>query len=220
MYIKVYIHFGMDISHRIHFWYQFLLRMLFFEKIAKSHFLVKIFLQAKKWFWVKNDNISWKSCWGTTLGTVFQFYKLGNMFENFAYKRQKTWFFAKKSLFCHLLVKIFKKYFLYKKFWEKTFLGECLNMVFKQFSTNILNSKLFLACHKNFYQKGDILPFSRKKKTKQNKTKQNKTKQKQNKTKTSKQTNKNSIFSNTWNQKRIRSLISIPEMYTLYTSQL
>ena len=41
MYIKVYI-FGMEMSHRIHFLYQILPKiMIFFEKIAKNHFLVK-----------------------------------------------------------------------------------------------------------------------------------------------------------------------------------
>ena len=37
MYIKVYI-FGVEMSQRIYFWYQILLKMLFFEKMAKNPF--------------------------------------------------------------------------------------------------------------------------------------------------------------------------------------
>ena len=45
----------MEMSHRIHFWYQILLKMLFlflfffcFEKMAKNNFLVKIFYDKLK----------------------------------------------------------------------------------------------------------------------------------------------------------------------------
>ena len=37
IYIKVYIS-GMEVSQRICFWYQILLKILCFEKIAKNHF--------------------------------------------------------------------------------------------------------------------------------------------------------------------------------------
>ena len=43
MYIKVYIS-GMEMSQRIHFWYQILLKMMIFEKMAKNTFLVKNFV--------------------------------------------------------------------------------------------------------------------------------------------------------------------------------
>ena len=38
----------------------------------------------------------------------FQIFELGDIFENIVQKSQKTWFFAKKSLFWHFLVTIFK----------------------------------------------------------------------------------------------------------------
>ena len=51
MYIKVYIS-GMEMSQRIHFWYQFLLKMLLFlENGKKTHFL------GQKYLWqAKNNN--------------------------------------------------------------------------------------------------------------------------------------------------------------------
>ena len=42
MYLKVYIS-GMEMSQRIHFWLNFTKNDGFFEKMAKEHFLVKIF---------------------------------------------------------------------------------------------------------------------------------------------------------------------------------
>ena len=48
MYIKVYIS-GMEISQRIHFWYQILLKMLTFWENGKKPLLSQKFLwQAKK----------------------------------------------------------------------------------------------------------------------------------------------------------------------------
>ena len=62
MYIKVYI-FGMEMSKRIHFWYQILPKMMIFLwENGKNHFGLKILGQpTKKQFWVKNAEIAWKS---------------------------------------------------------------------------------------------------------------------------------------------------------------
>ena len=38
----------MEMSQRIHFWYQISLKMLIFEKMAKNMFLIKNFCEAKK----------------------------------------------------------------------------------------------------------------------------------------------------------------------------
>ena len=49
MYIKVYIS-EMEMSQRIHFWYQILLKRWFFEKMAKKHFF------GQKFLWQANKN--------------------------------------------------------------------------------------------------------------------------------------------------------------------
>ena len=78
MYINVYIS-GMKMNQRFHFWYQILLKILIFwgngkkktkqtnkqnkTKQKKPTFLVKNFCdKLKKYFWVKNAKIAWKSC--------------------------------------------------------------------------------------------------------------------------------------------------------------
>ena len=62
MYIKVYIS-VMEMSQRIHFWYQILLKMLIFWENGKKHLFGQKFLwQAQKKNWVKSAKIAWKSC--------------------------------------------------------------------------------------------------------------------------------------------------------------
>ena len=58
MYIKVYI-FGMELSQRIHFWYQISLKMSIFDKTAKNHIFgkKKVCAGYKSQFWVKNAEI-------------------------------------------------------------------------------------------------------------------------------------------------------------------
>ena len=66
--------FGIKISHRIHFWYQMSPKMLIFWKNHQkiTLFASQFFWQAnKKQFWVKNAQITWKSCKDTCLGTIF-----------------------------------------------------------------------------------------------------------------------------------------------------
>ena len=59
MYIKVYI-FGMEMSQKIHFWCQILLKMsIFWQNGKKSLFWFKKFLDSlQKQFWVKNAEIA------------------------------------------------------------------------------------------------------------------------------------------------------------------
>ena len=49
MYVKVYIS-GMEMSQKIHFRYQILLKMIVFEKMAKKHFF------GQKFLWQANKN--------------------------------------------------------------------------------------------------------------------------------------------------------------------
>ena len=62
MYIKVYIS-GVETSHRIHFWYQILPKLLIFlENGKKITFFVKkiVTKKKKKQLWVENAEIAWK----------------------------------------------------------------------------------------------------------------------------------------------------------------
>ena len=61
MLIKVYI-FGMEMSQKIYYWYQILLKIHILTKWQKLTFLVKKILDSLKTQpWVQNAEIAWKS---------------------------------------------------------------------------------------------------------------------------------------------------------------
>ena len=75
--MKVY-NSGMEMSQRIHFWYQILLKMMiFWENGKKTLFGQKFLWQANKnSSWVKNAQISGKPRKDKCLGTDFLFFNL------------------------------------------------------------------------------------------------------------------------------------------------
>ena len=82
----------MEMSHRIHFLYQILLKMqIFGENAKKITFLIKNFCDK-----LKNNNFELKMLKllenhvETRQECFSQIFNLGNIFENFDQKRQKT----------------------------------------------------------------------------------------------------------------------------------
>ena len=97
MYIKVYIS-GMEMSQRIHFWYQILQKMLiFWENGKKPHFWQNIFCDK-----LKKNNFEIK---------MLKLPEYHVFFENFDQQVKKRDFLPKNhffGIFWHVLVKIFK----------------------------------------------------------------------------------------------------------------
>ena len=115
MYVKVYIS-RMEMSQRIYFWHQNLLKITIFEKMAKDTFWVNFFFQTayKTQFWVKNAKIAW-IIFRQMSRRDFLIFWLRPYFWKFWPKMSKKVMFWQKLTFLTLLYRLLDFFFWLKK---------------------------------------------------------------------------------------------------------
>ena len=132
----------MEMSQRILYWYQILLKMLIFWQNGKiSLYWSKIWQAKQNNFELKILKLLENHVKTQLLEHFFQIFEYGNSFENFDQKVIKHDFLPKNYLFWHFqhFLSKFSKILPKSEIWKKKkkkkklFLEKWLNMIFKQF---------------------------------------------------------------------------------------